>query len=152
MGLNTTAPSYTSGQVVTAAELNALQDGIQAAWASYSVAWTAATTNPSVGNGSLLGRYLQIGKTIDFSIVLTFGSTTNAGSGAWTFSLPVQAFQGQFFAFGAARIPGSSFPTPMLSNSTTFQLLSASGAAIGSGTMAWASGNVVTISGRYESA
>ena len=61
------------------------------AWQSYTVSWTADTTNPSIGNGTLVGRYVQIGKTVICSIALAMGSTTTYGSGDWSFSLPVTA-------------------------------------------------------------
>jgi len=61
------------------------------AWQSYTVSWTAATTNPSIGNGTLTGRYTQIGKTCILMIALTMGSTTTYGSGNWSFSLPKTA-------------------------------------------------------------
>ena len=57
-------------------------------WQSYTVSWTATTTNPSIGNGTLTGRYTQIGKTIMGNILLICGSTTTFGSGYWIFSLP----------------------------------------------------------------
>src|SRR5579864_7885838 len=59
------------------------------AWASYTPSWTGSSTNPSLGNGSLTGRYTQIGKVVLFSVVLTAGSTTTYGSGFWTFTLPI---------------------------------------------------------------
>ena len=61
------------------------------AWQPYTVSWTAATTNPSIGNGTLVGRYTQIGKTCILVIALTMGSTTTYGSGNWSFSLPKTA-------------------------------------------------------------
>ena len=65
-----------------------LIDANAGTWQSYTVSWTAATTNPSIGNGTLSGRYTQIGKTVIGSISLTMGSTTTYGTGAWSFSLP----------------------------------------------------------------
>jgi hypothetical protein len=64
------------------------------AWSSYSPGW--ATTGgggsqPSIGNGTLTGRYIQIGKTVHVNISLTFGSTTNGGSTEYSFTLPVAA-------------------------------------------------------------
>lgn len=67
--------------------------GTFGAWKTYTPVW-AGTSNPSLGNGSIEGRYSQNGKTVDFSIVLTVGSTTTRGSGNWTFSLPVNARDG----------------------------------------------------------
>lgn len=68
-------------------QFNALGD----AWASYSPAWTASTTNPVIGNGTLNGFYREIGKTIDYRIELTVGSTTTFGSGSYRMSLPTAA-------------------------------------------------------------
>jgi len=58
-------------------------------WISYTPAWTASTTNPSIGNGVLKGRYKYLdSKTVAIRIHLKIGSTTNTGSGTWSFSLP----------------------------------------------------------------
>lgn len=73
-------------------------------WRSYPVAWTATTGSNTLGNGTLFGRYVVIGKTCHFSVVAEFGSTTGAGQGFLFFSLPVPAAGGQ----GAA-IVGSCF-------------------------------------------
>ena len=54
----------------------------------YTPSWTAPTTNPTLGNGSLVGRYVKRGNMCLISILLMFGSTTNGGSGNWSFSLP----------------------------------------------------------------
>ena len=58
------------------------------AWQSWTPTWTASTTNPAIGNGTLKGRYCKVGKMVTFSISLMFGSTTTAGLGDWAFSLP----------------------------------------------------------------
>ncbi len=60
-------------------------------WQSYTVSWTAATTNPAIGNGTLVGRYIVIGKLCTYVLGLVMGSTTTYGSGNWAFSLPVNA-------------------------------------------------------------
>jgi hypothetical protein len=58
-------------------------------WISYTPAWTAVTTNPTIGNGILTGGYRRIGNQIDFWIRMAAGSTTTFGSGAYYLSLPV---------------------------------------------------------------
>ncbi len=68
-------------------QFNALGDS----WASYSPAWTGSGSNPVVNNGTLNGFYREIGKTIDYRIELTIGSTTTFGSGSYRLSLPVTA-------------------------------------------------------------
>lgn len=65
-------------------------DGWAGALSTWAVAWTA-TTAPAIGNGTLTGRYLQIGKMIFGQIRLTVGSTTTFGTGIWKFDLPVAA-------------------------------------------------------------
>jgi len=58
-------------------------------WSTYVPVWTAATTNPTIGNGSSEGYYTQSGKIVYFSIEITFGSTTKRGVGGYSFTLPV---------------------------------------------------------------
>lgn len=55
------------------------------AWTSFTPTWTSSGTNPSLGNGTLAGRWTQVGKRVDFTIVLTSGSTTTYGTGVWQF-------------------------------------------------------------------
>ena len=63
--------------------------GALGAWTNYTPALTADTTNPTLGNGSLVGRYKAFdAHTYAISISFTFGSTSNAGNGIWSFSLP----------------------------------------------------------------
>lgn len=59
------------------------------AWSSYTPAWTATGTNPSIGNGSLIGKYSVMGKTVHVRIAMMAGSSTSFGSGNWQISLPV---------------------------------------------------------------
>ena len=60
-------------------------------WAAWTPSWTASTTNPTIGDGTLTGRYSRIGNIVIASIYLLFGSTSNAGAGTYYFSLPVAA-------------------------------------------------------------
>lgn len=55
---------------------------------SYTPTWAASTTNPTLGNGTIVGRYAVRNNLVRVQLELTVGSTTNAGSGAYTFSLP----------------------------------------------------------------
>lgn len=66
--------------------------GITDAWISYTPSWTASGSAPSLGNGTISGRYKVVGKTIFVSVKLVTGSTTTYGSGDWRFSLPVTAY------------------------------------------------------------
>lgn len=59
------------------------------AFTSYTPTWTASTTNPVIGNGTIVGWYLQIGKVCFCYGMLTAGSTTTYGSGNYSVSLPL---------------------------------------------------------------
>lgn len=56
---------------------------------SYTPTWGNTGTANTLGNGSVAGAYLQVGKLVLFFISLTWGSTTASGNGTWTFTLPV---------------------------------------------------------------
>jgi hypothetical protein len=72
----------TTGTVIP----ESLTTGTGSTWAYAS--YTPTFVNLTVGNGTLTGKYKQIGKTITGSIDLVWGSTTSLG-GAATFTLPV---------------------------------------------------------------
>lgn len=57
----------------------------------YTVNWTGASANPSIGNGALDATYYRDGDCITVSIRMIAGSTTSFGTGYWSFSLPYQA-------------------------------------------------------------
>lgn len=59
-------------------------------WQSYTPGWLASTTDPSIGNGSLTGRYYQLGDMVWFNIQGKAGTTTTGGSGIYLFTLPVK--------------------------------------------------------------
>lgn len=58
---------------------------------TYTPAWTASTTNPVLGNGTLSAKYCRNSDTILGSVALTMGSTTTFGTGVYSISLPVAA-------------------------------------------------------------
>lgn len=90
-----TPSTFVAGATLTAAQLNAMGGDLAilgGAWTDDTAArassaiWT--TTGASVGNGTLVSRYRLAGKTLDWLIILTFGSTTSAGSTQFTFAYP----------------------------------------------------------------
>jgi hypothetical protein len=84
----------TAGQVYTAAAHNVIVDDLTelapffGAWTSYTPTWSATTTNPVIGNGSISGRYLAVGKFVQVKILVAPGSTTTFGSGTYLLSPP----------------------------------------------------------------
>jgi hypothetical protein len=63
----------------------------EGAWIPYTPSWTAASVNPSIGNGSLEGWYKIVGKTCFVRGNIVIGSTTTFGSGEWYVSMPFTA-------------------------------------------------------------
>ncbi|MEU6768501.1 hypothetical protein ABZ916_39085 [Streptomyces sp. NPDC046853] len=130
------------------------------AWTAYTPTWTASTTNPTLGNGTLIGRYQRVGRTITVHINLTVGASTSVGSGDYSFALPVQAaavgcsFIGNAHMLGASRWGGqvviSSNATtcaPFLSVSTTNPRLDWMTAAVPE---AFGSGDQLRMTATYE--
>lgn len=61
-------------------------------WQAWQPIWSAASgTNPAIGNGTITGRYVQVGKTVTFTAQITAGSTTTFGttSGGYQLTYPV---------------------------------------------------------------
>ena len=90
----------TSGQVLTAATLNT----IGAAWESWTPVWTASTTNPVIGNGTISGSYTRINKLVIAEGAIIMGSTTTYGTGTYRISLPFGTAVSQNGAVGYATI------------------------------------------------
>lgn len=69
--------------------LNANFAAIGAAWTSFTPTWAGGA--PAIGNGTLTGAYLLLGKMLHLRIWLKAGGTTTFGASAWTFTLPASA-------------------------------------------------------------
>jgi len=101
-----------SGQVLTAAK----RQEIGAVSETFTPTWTASTTNPTLNNGTLSGRYFRLNKMIFCQIFLQFGSTTAAGSGSYRWALPVTARTpiATFLSIGSGRFYDASTFTATL--------------------------------------
>jgi hypothetical protein len=137
------------------------------AWTTFVPTWGVTSgTASTIGNGTLLGHYQQVGKTVNVSMQITMGSTTTYSASQWTLSLPVQAA-----ASSALRqiIPGRVFDNSPANGylavghvSTTdpnviaLEVQSASSAgtdAMRQGfPITYATGDLVTFTGMYEAA
>lgn len=84
-----------------------------AAWTTYTPAWTSTGTQPTLGDGTLTGRYVNLGATIVGEIRLLFGSTTTRGTGSYKFSLPATGVAENFQPTGQVVVrdegPGDTF-------------------------------------------
>jgi hypothetical protein len=133
------------------------------AWTTYTPSWTASTTNPAIGNGTLIGRYKQIGKTVFVYIRMQAGSSTTFGTGQWRFSLPVNGqatysviLPTTFLDNGTAWYQGLSYSEYDSDASYVVPVCdrgaSASVPANSTTPHTWATSDSIAISGSYESA
>jgi hypothetical protein len=83
------------GQFAYLEDTNVTQFYDGAAWQSVGGgAWTAYTptlTNATLGNGTLTGSYIQLGKLVIGRVTFTFGSTSSLTGSGLDVSLPVTA-------------------------------------------------------------
>ncbi|MEU0634563.1 hypothetical protein, partial [Streptomyces sp. NPDC005989] len=164
----TTDPrTWNAGEMVTAAMLNQeIRDQLNSmfgAWTNWTPAWTAATTAPALGNGTMTGRYMKWGRTCMVNLELTMGSTTTYGAGVWSFSLPFTAASavgsrvGMAQALGGAnRVAGQLIVAPAAGTftcffpaSTSVSFLSNNGAT---NPFTWAATHQLRASFTYETA
>jgi len=71
---------FVSGNVITAAQLNAIGD---------FESWTPTLTNISIGNGSVTAHYAEVNEIVYFEIKMTCGSTTSFSGTSMQFTVPV---------------------------------------------------------------
>jgi hypothetical protein len=74
---------------------------------TYTPTWTATGGTPTIGNGTLTGKYAVINNWCVGEIKMTLGSTSSfSGTSEWRWSLPVAAVNqiGTFPAIGASLI------------------------------------------------
>ncbi len=130
----------------------AVYDG--SAWTGYWDTYTPSLTNLTLGNGSRLGRYLRVGKTIHFRVQITGGSTT-AATGAVAIGLPVAAH-----GTGIQRVPVSAYIgsvyvgiLDIAESATSGVVYLAKGTNGASSTVtAFGNGNSLIVEGTYEAA
>jgi hypothetical protein len=141
-------------------------------WTDYTPKWGAETgTAPSIGNGTLAGSYVKTGTLVHVRIYLKIGSTTNlaaqATNGNWNFSLPVAPVSSTwkldgrvlnvlgFDASAGLQYPGSGLLSTT-GGGTVRNLresLKQANAFWDKGfPFTWATGDVLSIYGTYESA
>jgi hypothetical protein len=141
-------------------------------WTDYTPKWGAETgTAPSIGNGTLAGSYVKTGTLVQVRIYLKIGSTTNltaqAANGNWNFSLPVAPVSSTwkldgrvlnvlgFDSSAGLQYPGSGLLS-VTGGGTVRNLresLKQANAFWDKGfPFTWATGDVLSIYGTYESA
>lgn len=157
----TSPKTWAANDVLTAADLNThVRDNLKAAseWTTYSPTWTATGGTPTVGDGTLDGRYILVGNLMHFRLVLVWGSTSAAaGTTLWTFTLPGgTSFAGPENQMAATAYDSSVNGVAMgyaYSNTTTsFQaIFTGTGQRLGlSLPFSWATGDRFQVTGTIE--
>ena len=83
----------------------------------YTPNWAAISGTPDVGSGgSLAGKFTVRGGYCTATVELVLGSSPTIGTGAWTFSLPVQGIKGRFFGSGVINDNSSGTYYPIVSS------------------------------------
>lgn len=158
--------TWIANVALSAAELNQhLRDNLKAIgdpWQSYTPSWTSSGTNPSIGNGSIVGAYSQAGKLVNFRAQVTIGTTTTFGTGVYFLTTPVAVLPFRWMFTGAVRDTSPLVTYAALGECTSGQSIalrvmpSTAGnslTAMGQGTpITLASGDSFVISGSYEAA
>jgi hypothetical protein len=128
----------------------------QGAWQTY----TPSTGNMTVGNGTLTGRYRQVGKQIDCFVQFTLGSTSAIATTPF-FSLPVTAAQDRWSITGRLTDSGvKDYPSFSIVN-TANVFINATGAggtfadastATATAPFTWGTNDYFTFNFSYEAA
>jgi hypothetical protein len=58
---------------------------------TYTPAWTGSGSNPALGNGTVSGKYIELGDLVIGGFHFTMGSTTTYGTSNYSMSIPVTA-------------------------------------------------------------
>jgi hypothetical protein len=110
-----------SGNLTAAGNISSM-----GAWTSFTPTWTTSGTAPTLGNGTLVSRYMKIGRLVHWIGALTIGTTTNPGTGIWSFSLPFTSANNGIITQGTANYmnPGDNEYVGVIDlgpNATTMQ-------------------------------
>lgn len=163
--MTTTPRTWASGETPTGSDFNTeIRDQFGSmfdAWTPYTPVWSGATTNPVIGNGTLVGRHMKIGRSCHLRIEMLAGSTTTYGSGGWSLSLPFAAAAagaqiGIAHAHQSQRIQGAFTIAPAATAGLAFFPTTAVPATLSwvasTVPVTWASGGRLSIYAEYETA
>jgi hypothetical protein len=128
------------------------------AYTAYTPAWTSSGTQPAIGNGTIVGRWVQLGKFVHGYALVTMGSTTTFGTGTYSISLPAAAAASMATGVAGTALgnrAGGYVGTPIFATlSTVFIYTPAQPTSVWSPTVpaTWANGDTMAINFSYEAA
>lgn len=71
-------------------------------WTVYTPTWTGSGGDPAIGNGTLTGYWRRVGDSMEIQIRTQVGTTTTAGAGTYSWSLPAG------YSMDTAKIAGTA--------------------------------------------
>lgn len=161
----TATPDVCRDDKAIADRLEAILNAYEGPSTAYTPTWTADTTNPTIGNGTINGSYKRLGaggKLIYVQFQILFGSTTAYGNGVYAVALPVAPAAGKYAILPVFFNTAGGYAEGLISVATqtpAMQGPSAAGSSIivpvghtGVAGGAWASGGWIIGSGMYEAA
>lgn len=150
----TSPVSIPAGHDLVAEDFDAYEN-LTGAWTSYTPSWTASS-NPSIGNGTIEAKYIQVGRLVIYKGRIAMGSTTTFGSGTWLVSLPVNCTT--TWEMGAASCMDNSASASnqpaviRLSTASTANFYATGGNVTSTGPFTWAQSDQLRWTIVYEAA
>jgi hypothetical protein len=153
-----TIPTIAAGDTTTVStNLATYRDalkGASEAWTTYTHGWTG-----TLGNGTIVAKYMRVNKLVAYRVMVTWGSTTSHAAATQTFNLPVAAHADYTLSAHMGNGMGADFGVALnqLSvvwvTSTTVSLVTSTNANV-TNTVPWTWGNQDKLSfdGVYETA
>lgn len=153
-------PALAPGAYPNGAALEMILDEIDAMRAAWTP-WSPTLTNLTLGNGAVLARYIQTGKTVRYRFRFTMGSTSAVGTSP-QFTLPVAPGD-----YAGPTILGDALLTDtgttnrrgyvQINAGSTVDIIAFSTTGTSAGITAtsphtWASTDVIAVVGQYETA
>ncbi len=154
-----TVPTILAGDAPTGDDWDSITDELSAlsgSWTDFSssFSWTASVSNPALVNAVLVARYQRVGKTVDYLVQITMGSSTTYGSGFYSFNVPATALStaptGSCMIFQHA--VGQKSATAFFNTTSTVCLVQGTALVTNTSPMTWAATDILQFSIRYETA
>lgn len=125
-------------------------------------AWTPTWANLTIGNSVVDGKYIQIGKTVFWRLVVDLGTTSSVGS-APTFTLPVTSIatpstrmpigEAYYSAASTTLRPGvAQWATTTTANLLTLDVNADTGSVTATNPITFDGNSVILMQGSYEAA
>lgn len=131
-------------------------EAIQSLWQNWVPTWTAATTNPIIGNGTITGKWRVSGGDVEAYAKITIGTSTNSGAGAYSWTLPVttHADLNTTYPIGQGTVlSGSTRGRTLITTGSgaSAALTDEAGVRVSNGTpVAFSSTNTMSLTARYR--